>query len=75
MSLRIIDIEGNSSSFIALITQNEENYRVKNTTPIEKYELQNGEKRYRFQIYVEINPLTYKTFQLQKKSNPYQLRL
>lgn len=40
----------------------------KNTT-IEKYELKNSEKCYHFQIYVEIDPLTYKTFQLQKKSN------
>lgn len=41
----------------------------KNTTTIEKYELKNSEKCYHFQIYVEIDPLTYKTFQLQKKSN------
>lgn len=32
----------------------------KNTTTIEKYELKNGEKRYRFQIYVGIDPLTGK---------------
>lgn len=32
----------------------------KNTTTIEKYELKNGEKRYRFQIYVGIDPLTDK---------------
>ena len=32
----------------------------KNTTPIEKYELKNGEKRYRFQIHVGIDPLTGK---------------
>lgn len=32
----------------------------KNTTPIEKYELKSGEKRYRFQIYVGIDPLTGK---------------
>lgn len=32
----------------------------KNTTPIEKYELKNGDKRYRFQIYVGIDPLTGK---------------
>lgn len=32
----------------------------KSTTTIEKYELKNGEKRYRFQIYVGIDPLTGK---------------
>lgn len=32
----------------------------KNTTTIEKYELKNGDKRYRFQIYVGIDPLTGK---------------
>lgn len=33
---------------------------TKNTTTIEKYELKNGEKRYRFQIYIGIDPLTGK---------------
>lgn len=32
----------------------------KSTTTIEKYELKNGEKRYRFQIYIGIDPLTGK---------------
>lgn len=32
----------------------------KNTTTIEKYELKNGDKPYRFQIYVGIDPLTGK---------------
>ncbi len=46
--------------FIALTTQNRRRIIMSKNTTIEKYELKNGEKRYRFQIYVGIDPLTGK---------------